>query len=309
MATTPPLASDALTGNALIAAPFSAGHGKTSVDVPAHACDCHIHVYDSRYPAVPGARLTPSDASVADYRRLQCRTGTERAVFVTPSTYGTDNRPMLAGLSAFGAQGRGVAVVDPAITQADLEAMHLAGVRGIRINLSLGVGSHADQIEPLAHRMADLGWHIQLLAPADALVGMRDMLYRLPVAVVFDHFGRINPSMQGRHPAHALITALLKEGRAWLKLSGSYIVTEQGPPGYDDVASLAHSYLQAAPERIVWGSDWPHASATAGHQALPDDAQQMYLLSQWLEGPQMLKRVLVDNPADLYGFPSTDSTP
>jgi predicted TIM-barrel fold metal-dependent hydrolase len=284
-------------------APFSAGQGRTKVRVPANACDCHIHVYDAVYAADPGARLKPADATVADYRLLQRRTGTERAVLVTPSTYGTDNRPLLAGLKTMGAQGRGVAVVDERVTDAELQALHLAGVRGVRINLSLGTGTHAAQIQPLAHRIAPWGWHVQLLASPDMLVDCSDLLRHLPVPVVFDHFGRISPSMLGGHPAHALVMDLLAQGLAWVKLSGGYIVTEQGPPTYGDLNALAQSYLKLAPARVVWGSDWPHASATAGHQAIPDDAQQMDLLAQWVGDPILLERVLVDNPADLYGFP------
>ncbi|APW40889.1 amidohydrolase [Rhodoferax koreense] len=284
-----------------LVAPFSAGRGRCEVEVPAGACDCHVHVYDASYPAVPGARLTPPDASVADYRRLQRRTGTQRVVFVTPSTYGSDNRPMLEALATFGDAARGVAVVDASIDAATLRRLHDAGVRGVRLNLSLGLTNSAEQMAPLAARIADLGWHLQLLMPPAQLATLGPALRALPVPVVFDHFGRISPSMAG-HAAHRLVLELLAEGRAWMKLSGGYIVTEQGPPGYGDIAPLARSYLAVAPHRMLWGSDWPHASASAGHQPLPDDARQMALLADWAETPASLQRVLVDNPAELYGF-------
>ena len=288
-------------------APFSAGRERTTVAVPAGACDCHIHVYDARYPAVPGARLTPPDATVADYRKVQQRMRTQRAVFVTPSTYGTDNRPMLAALAAFsqeaGTPGRGVAVVDAGIPDTELQAMHAAGVRGIRVNLSLGSVPGVAQMLPLAERIGALGWHVQLLAPAATLLALEETLWRLPVPLVLDHFARIVPATFANDPAHTLVLRLLGEGRAWIKLSGGYIVTEQGPPLYADVAPLARSYLRAAPDRVVWGSDWPHASATAGHQPLPDDALQMTRLAEWPGDSTLLRRVLVDNPARLYGFP------
>lgn len=283
-------------------APFSAGTGRASVDVPAGACDCHVHVYDSRFPAVPGARLTPPDASVADYRQLQRRTGTQRVVFVTPSTYGTDNGAMREALAAFGDQARGVAVIDERISAAELQALHDIGVRGIRMNLSLGVTHSPDQLETLARRVAPLGWHLQLLAPPDVLAALESRLMQLPVPVVFDHLARIAPSQAGTHPAHRAVLRLLDSGRAWVKLSGAYIVSEAGPPDYADVDVLAHGYLAAAPERIVWGSDWPHASATAGHQPMPDDARQMELLAAWTRTADALRRVLVANPAVLYGF-------
>ena len=291
-------------------APFSAGMGRTQVKVPDAACDAHVHVYDAAYPAVAGARLTPPNARPADYRLLQRRTGTQRVVFVTPSTYGCDNRPMLNALAAFGAQARGVAVLDEAVSDAELQALHAAGVRGVRLNLSLGVTQSVHQLVPLAERIAPLGWHLQLLAPPDLLASLGEVLMGLPVPVVFDHFGRIAPSQARRHPAHALVLRLLAQRRAWVKLSGAYIVTEQATTdGTDcaDVAPLARGYLQAAPDRVVWGSDWPHASASAGHQPMPDDALQMAQLAGWTVDATTLSRVLVDNPAELYGFPKTSS--
>ncbi len=286
-----------------VSAPFSAGVGRTTVVVPPGACDCHLHVYNAMFPAVPGAKLTPRDASVSDYRSVQKRTGTVRAVVVTPSTYGSDNRAMLEGLAALGSQGRGVSVVNTNVTDSDLQELHSLGVRGVRVNLSLGVGTDALQIRPLAERIAQWGWHLQLLAPPDTLLELSETLQALPVPLVLDHFGRIRPSMVNTHPAHALVLQLLSSGLAWVKLSGGYIVTELCPPSYGDVASLARSYLNVAPDRVLWGPDWPHASATAGHQPLPDDAQQMDLLAQWVGDPKLLERVLVDNPAELYGFP------
>lgn len=283
-------------------APFSAGHGRTDVDVPDNACDCHVHLYDARYPAVAGAKLTPPDAGPEAYRQLQQRTGTQRVVFVTPSTYGTDNRALCGALTAFGAQARGVAVIDEQVSDAELQALHDCGVRGIRLNLSLGVVNSASQIAPLARRIAPLGWHLQLLAPATMWEDLADVLGDLPVPVVFDHFGRLAPPMAGTHPSHALMLRLLESGRAWVKLSGAYIVSEEGAPHYADVAALACSFLQAAPERVLWGSDWPHASASAGHQPMPDDAHQMTLLARWTCTARTLHRVLVDNPAELYGF-------
>lgn len=288
-----------------VTAPFSAGQGRARVKVPANSCDCHVHVYDARFPAVPGARLTPPDATVDDYRQLQRRIGTERVVFVTPSTYGTDNRPMREALISWGDEARGVAVIDDRIGEAELESLHAAGVRGIRLNLSLGVTSSASQLEELAARIAPFGWNLQMLAAPEALTELAPRLCRLPVPLVFDHLGRIAPSLAHRHPAHRLILRLLDAGRAWVKLSGAYIVSEVGPPSYGDVASLARGYLATAPERVVWGSDWPHASATAGYQVMPDDAQQMSQLAQWAGDAATLQRVLVCNPAALYGFESS----
>jgi len=295
------VAPTASRADALVA-PFSAGRGRTTVDVPPNACDCHVHLYDARYPAAMGATLRPPDASAADYRQLQQRTGTQRVVFVTPSTYGIDNGPLCDALAAFGTKARGVAVVDEQASDALLAALHVRGVRGIRLNLSLGVVNSASQIAPLARRIAALGWHLQLLAPVDTWSDLGSVLDDLPVPIVFDHFGRLAPSMAGKHPAHALILRLLEKRCAWIKLSGACIVSERGAPWYEDVAALARSFLETAPDRVLWGSDWPHASATAGHQAVPNDAQLMTLLAGWTDTASALHRVLVDNPAELYGF-------
>ncbi|MEH3087935.1 MAG: amidohydrolase family protein [Xylophilus ampelinus] len=284
------------------AVPFSAGTAPPRTAAPAGACDCHVHVYDARCPAAPGARLLPPDASADDYRRLRERTGTQRVVLVTPSTYGSDNRCMLDGLRSLGADARGVAVIDGREPDAELRRLDGLGVRGVRLNLSLGTTGGPEQLEPLARRIADLGWHLQLLMAPDLLAGLADVLRRLPVPLVFDHFGRIAPDDAGRHPAHALLLRLLGEGRAWVKLSGGYIVSPLRSTDDPALDRLARGYLDAAPERVVWGSDWPHATASAGTQPMPDDARQLDRLADWTGDAATLRRVLADNPRALYGF-------
>lgn len=285
---------------------FSAGTASPRTALPAGACDCHIHVYDSRYRAAAGARLLPPDASAADYQALQRRIGTTRAVLVTPSTYGTDNRCMLDGLAALGIEARGVAVIDGGEDDADLQRLHARGVRGVRLNLSLGVSGTVDMLEPLARRIAPLGWHLQLLMAPELLLAQAEVLRRLPVPLVFDHFGRMAPGAEGQAP-HALLLNLLESGRAWIKLSGGYIVSPQHT--VEDLAldALAVGYLRRVPERVLWGSDWPHATASAGLQPMPDDTRQIDRLHDWTQqagGADLLQRVLVDNPQALYGFPA-----
>lgn len=288
--------------------PFSAGTATPVTAVPRGACDCHVHVYDSAFAATPGARLTPPDAGAADYRLVQQRLGTERVVLVTPSTYGSDNRSMLAGLAQLAAMGvaaRGVAVIKGNEPDAELSRLAGAGVRGVRVNLSLGVTHTVADLLPLSQRIAPLGWHLQLLMPPQTLAGCTDLLDSLPVPLVFDHFGRIDPSPEpaaAAHAAHRAILHLLQAGRAWVKLSGGYIVSPLGTVEDPALDALARSYLDAAPRRVVWGSDWPHATASAGQHALPDDARQLDRLAAWAGTPQQLKAVLVDNPQALYGF-------
>ena len=282
--------------------PFSSGDAWARTAVPRGACDCHIHVYHHRIPAAPGARLLPPDASLEDYRLIQTRMGTSRAVVVTPSTYGTDNRLMLEALSALGPAGRGVAVIGGQESDEQLELMHQQGVRGIRVNLSLGVTHGADAIERLALRIASLGWHVQLLAPAEQLLALEPMLRNLPVDLVLDHFARISPDHGDHHAAHGVVLDLLHQHRVWIKLSGGYLVSRRAvteDPALDD---LARSFIEAAPDRVVWGSDWPHASASAGHQPMPDDASQIDQLARWAGDQHQVERILVTNPERLYGF-------
>lgn len=282
--------------------PFSAGEGGVGFPLPAGACDCHVHVYDPETPAVPGAVLHPPPASAAGYQQVQQRMGTQRVVLVTPSTYGANNGPLLQGLAQLGPQARGVAVIQGDEPDASLLALHARGVRGIRVNLSLGVVHDAASIPQLAQRIAPLGWHLQLLMPPDQLVALAPVLEPLPVGLVFDHFGRIAPDQCDRHPAHALLLRWLHARRAWVKLSGGYLVSPCGTVDDPALDPLARSYLDAAPEQVVWGSDWPHATASAGRQPMPDDARQMQRLAQWAGTPQRLHQVLVHNPQRLYGF-------
>lgn len=289
--------------SARTAVPYSVGTQPPGFVPPPLACDCHMHVYDSAYPAALGARLRPPDASVDDYRLLQQRLGTARTVVVTPSTYGTDNRCLLDALHRLGPQARGVAVIDGSESDAELQRLHGAGVRGARLNLSLGVSGHVDAIVPLSHRLADMGWHLQLLMAPELLATLGDVLRQSPVPLVFDHFGRIQPGADAHLPAHALLLQLLGEGRAWIKLSGGYIVSASGSiddPGLD---ALARSYLAAAPDRVLWGSDWPHATASAGLQPMPDDARQLDRLAGWAGDDALLAQILVHNPQRLYDFP------
>ncbi len=282
---------------ALSTAPFSAGMGRTRLAVPLLACDCHVHVYDSSYPPAPEALLRPPDATPADYRRLQERIGTERVVVVTPSTYGCDNRPTIAALRAFGKRARGVAVIAHDVLEHELEELHACGVRGVRLNLVHGRQDDINSLEEIAARIGGLRWHLQLLARPEAVGELAPRLARMPVDIVFDHFGNIPGDAGTAHPACAAVVTLMREGHAWVKLSGAASLSRLGEPGYADMASLARAYLAAAPDRVVWGSDWPHPA----NDVPPDDAMLMDRLGQWA-GDEALTRILVDNPRRLYDF-------
>jgi predicted TIM-barrel fold metal-dependent hydrolase len=279
--------------------PFTSGTAAPKIKVPASACDCHMHIYDSRFPYVPNATLKPQEARVQDYRLLQKRLGTVRNVVVQPSSYGTDNRCTLDAVEQLGSAARAVAVVDTSVSDADLKRLGLAGVRGIRFNLVQAGATTVDMLEPLSKRVHDLGWHVQLHMLADQIVEIKDLLQRLPSPIVFDHMGRIPASASISHPAFGVIGKLLEKGQTWVKLSSAYQDSKVGAPSYADVMGLAQAYVKAAPERMLWGSDWPHPTVKA---TKPDDAVLLDLLADWAPEERTRRRILVENPEVLYGF-------
>lgn len=241
--------------------PFSHGSRRPHLIAPANACDCHMHIYDSRFPPSPHWHKQPPEATVDAYRLFQKRIGTTRTVVVTPSTYGTDNSCTLDALAQMGETARGVAVVDMTVSDDELKRLNSLRVRGIRINFvsaqPWGITT-AEMLETLAERVEKLGWHVQVLMTGDQIVAMENVLQRLPVPIVIDHLARIPQPTGAGHPAFAAVLRLLDTGKVWVKLSGAYMDTKAGPPGYDDLTKLAQEFVKAAPERMLWGSDWPH---------------------------------------------------
>lgn len=281
-----------------IQVPHSSGTEPPRFFPPPLACDTHHHIYDRRFPAHPTATLLPEDASVADYRLLQRRLGLERNVIVQPSTYGTDNRLLVQSLREFGPASRGVAVVVDSVTDRELRDLHDAGVRGIRFNLSFPVEITPAMMAPLSARIAPMGWHIQVNATGDKLLPMAHLLENLACPIVLDHLGQ-PPQPEGiRHPAFALYSRLLAKEKAWIKVSGAYISSKR--PDLADTAEVVREYIRIAPDRLVYGSDWPHPTKKAGEK--PDDAKLLDRLDEWSPGEAVRNRILVDNPARLYGF-------
>ncbi|WP_044531664.1 amidohydrolase family protein [Herbaspirillum sp. B65] len=278
--------------------PHSTGGELPVARLPANACDCHMHIYDARFPWAPGAKLLHPPATVAMYRQIQQRLGSTRNVVVTPSAYGVDNRCTLDALAQFGATARGVAVVNDQVSDEELQRLHQAGVRGLRFNLALGSVTTVAMMEPLARRVAALGWHLQVNMSNDVLLANAALLARLAVPVVFDHFARIPLQAGAGDPVFDLVTSLMREQRASVKLSGAYLYSKRGAPAYEDVAPLARALVEAAPTQVVWGSDWPHPT----EQHKPDDARLLDVMIGWLGSQQMIHTVLVDNPARLYHF-------
>jgi len=294
------------TANAQHAVPNSAGTEPPKLKAPANACDCHMHIYDGERfpPARPGPQSRmQSNASVAEYRLLQARNGTTRTVIVTPAAYVTDNRVTLDGIQQLGAANtRGVAVLHPTVTDAELKTLADGGIRGIRFTVfdPRSAAVSIDMIEPLAKRVADLGWHVQIHMRGDQIVENGEMLQRLPAQVVFDHMGRLPQPAPLDHAAYKIIRAMLDKGRTWMKLSGACMDTKVGAPTYADKLAVAQAYLAAAPERMVWGSDWPHPTEKPDDK--PNDAMLFDLLAEWATDAALRQRILVTNPEALYGF-------
>lgn len=284
---------------AAAAVPFSSGTQAPKISVPPLATDTHHHIYDSRFPVDPKSALRPADASVADYRLLQKRIGTTRNVIVQPSTYGVDNRGLIQALRELGKSAtRGIAVVNSSVSDAELAELDAAGVKGIRFNLSQPGGAATPAMMlPLAKRIGPMGWHIQVVATPEQIVENAAILQQLPCPVVFDHMGHV---MDVNHPALRLIVDLMQQGKAWVKLSGAYILSKVGAPSYSDRAAVARALIEAAPKQVVWGSDWPHPTSKPDNK--PDDALLLDLLAGWAKSDEQIRLILVDNPQRLYGF-------
>ena len=283
--------------------PNSAGAEPAKVKAPPGACDCHHHIYDARFAfSRPDARLIP-DARVADYRLLQRRLGTSRSIIVTPAPYPAavaDNDVTLDAIAQSGGFSRGVAIVNPAVTDAELKKLDDRGIRGIRFSLAAvnPAATRFDMIEPLAKRVEALGWHVQINMTAEQIVAAEALWNRLATMIVFDHMGHIPQPDGTQHPAYSVIRRLLDKGRTWVKLSVTYDSSKDGPPGYADVNRVGEAYVKAAPERMLWGSNWPHPN----EKAKPDDAMLFDLLGRWAPDEATRNRILVENPAALYGF-------
>ncbi len=269
--------------------------------LPAGACDCHMHVFDDRYPIVPGAQPVPA-ASVAEYRVVQAWLGTTRTVVVAPSTYGLDNRCTLAALAELGPQARAVVALAPDVAEAELERLHTAGVRGVRLNLARGRSTPFDTLAPLAERIAPLGWHVQVMMTPAQLYEHGEALGRLPARLVIDHMARIPQDDGVDSPAYAVLRRLVDAGNTWVKLSLASSAQLIGTPREPVLHALGRALVQAAPQRMLWGSDWPHVLAIQEGKSQPSDASMLALLLDWVPGDAGRRAILADTPAELYGF-------
>ena len=278
--------------------PFSTGNEITNFPIPTLACDCHHHIFNDKYPAYKTATILPPNASVADYRLLQRRLGLQRNVIVQPSSYGTDNSLLVDSLKEMGINTRGICVVDGNVTDKELERLHAAGVRGIRFNLKFLVGLTAEMMLPLSQRIAPLGWNIQVNGNGETNLDYINIFKKMPSKIVFDHLGQPPQPAGIDHPSFKMYADLLSSGNAWMKLTGAYITSKKSD--YSDTTIVAKKYIEIAPERVIWGTDWPHPSKKANEK--PDDAQMMDQIAIWTPSAVIREKILVSNPAALYGF-------
>lgn len=261
--------------------------------VPIGATDCHHHIFDPRFPGRVRAVGT-----VNDYRLFKRRLGLTRSVVVAPHSFGTDNRCLLDALEAFGAEARGVAIVSPDADGSLLADLAARGVRGARLYLVKGTPLSPDALLEFGSRMADRGWHIQVMAStADKVVEYERALAHLPCPVVLDHIAYIPQPAGSDHPGTETMRRLLDRGHAWLKLSGVYLTSQTGFPDYSDVDALAADFVRRVPERMLWGSDWPHSGAKGQK---PDGALLLDQLARWAPAAGIRDRILADNPQELY---------
>ena len=264
------------------------------------APDTHMHIFEPGYalnPAVP-SHVEPG-AGLAEYRVEMARLGLSRTVIVQPSAYGTDNACTLAAMAALGDAARGVAILPEAVSDAAVSALEAAGMRGLRCLLDIPGGMMDwDRTARMAPRFAERGWHLDLQFAGREFPERMAALEALPGVLVIDHLGKFAGALDLDGPAIAGLLRLLDSGRVWVKLSGPYHADRAGPPGYGDVRALAQRLVAHAPDRCVWASNWPHPNRVPR----PDNATLLALLADWAPDADTQRKILVDNPAALYGF-------
>jgi predicted TIM-barrel fold metal-dependent hydrolase len=282
--------------------PHPSPHAPEAFRPPPGATDAHCHVFGPahRFPFAPEATYTPPDAGIDDFEVLQERLGLSRAVFVQASCHGTDNAAMADALVRGQGRYAGVAMIDESFSDADIGALHDAGVRGTRFNFvaHLGGAPDLDVFWRLVDRVQPFGWHIVLHFDAKNLPSYAGLLDRMPCPYVIDHMARVDASAGlGQEPFEALLD-LMRDERAWVKVSGAERLTAHGTPPYDDVVPYAQALIAAAPGRILWGTDWPHPNV----RHMPDDGDLVDVLAAFAPDEATRNRILVSNPETLYDF-------
>jgi len=274
---------------------------RPQLKAPPGATDTHFHILGpaARYPYVPDREYTPPDALPAACSQLFNTIGIKRAVLIQPSVYGTDNSCMVDSALKLGIPARLIVVVPFDTPDKELTRLHNAGARGVRFILAHVGGLPLSDLERFSSRIKDMGWHIQLLLRPQHLNELEPRLAKLPVDFVIDHIGLVRPSEGGlEQPAFQTLLRLIKGGRCWVKLTGGYRFSAEAPP-YRDIAPFAQALVRTRPDRLLWGSDWPHVMYKG---KMPNTTELFDLLLDWVPDEKARAKVLVDNPAALFGF-------
>lgn len=292
----------------------SAARTTVGFEVPRGGCDCHVHVFGdpARFPYAEKRVYTPQQASVEDLLQLQHDLHLDRVVIVQPSVYGTDNSCTIDGIKRLGSRARGVAVIDKATSRTALEEMAGAGIRGVRLNLeTAGTFEPAAAmalLDGVAEQIRGLNWHVQFYTRLAVVAALRNHLTQMPFSAVFDHFGGAKAAAGTSQPGFDALLDLVKSGRAYAKISGAYRTSDKAPD-FVDATPLAQALVAANRDRIVWGSDWPHPNSSSGRDKtevtppLPiNDGIVLNQLAKWVPDAATRKKILVDNPARLYGY-------
>jgi 2-pyrone-4,6-dicarboxylate lactonase len=273
--------------------------------LPAGSIDTHVHVFEPGYPLSPARGYTPPDSTLADLKHLHAALGIDRVVFTQPSIYGIDNSAILNGMAALNKQtpnrARAVVALDMNVSERDLASLDAAGVRGVRLNTDNkgGMPIAFSDIPELSARIRPLGWHLEFLFPGKDIVELMPVFNSLTVPMSIAHFA-YQPATAGvKAPGFQALVELAKRGNTWIKISGANRVSRGDLPPYDDVKPMAHALIEAAPQRIMWGTDWPHPNK---YKVNPNDGDLVDALGDWVTDPSMLKKILVDNPAKFYRF-------
>ena len=283
-------------------------------EVPPGACDCHTHMFGdpAGFPFWSGRTYTPPSTSVAEWQAIHRTLHIDRGVIVQPSVYGTDNRCTLDAIRQLGTRARGIAVVADDATEAELDALHRGGVRGIRLNLeTFGIGDPAaasDGLRRALARLAHRPWHIQLFVRSSIVPTIESTVLASPLPIVFDHFGGVRADAGVNEEGFQALLRTVRAGKAYVKVSGAYRASVSGAPDYADVRPFARALIDANPARVLWGSDWPHPDSRRHDisQISPDlpidDLAVLNQLAVWAPDASTRKAILVDNPVRLYGF-------
>jgi D-galactarolactone isomerase len=266
---------------------------------PPGACDCHMHAYEPGYPLAPTAVAEAPPGPLAEYLKIRDRLGLTRTVVVQPTAYGADNSCTLAVIAALGPRARGVAMVTGEETDGELERLAQGGVTGFRFRTFPGGVLPWERLDRMAARAQELGWHTDIEMDGRTMPEHEAALARLPGTLVIDHIGKFLEPVPLDHPAVAVLMRLIGSGRIYVKITSPYDSSRSGPPDYADLAPLVAALVRAAPERLIWATNWPHAALGAGKR--PDDGAWLDLMRQWMPD-DVRRKMLVDNPAALHGF-------